>query len=100
MAIKDAVRTIVEALVTHPEDVLITLETDEDEKIRINISVNAEDRGRVIGRQGKTINALRTVVKAAAIKSNQRINLKVLDENDGLEAGNNSSDEEIETYEE
>ncbi|MBC7474816.1 MAG: KH domain-containing protein [Candidatus Sericytochromatia bacterium] len=100
MAIKDAVRTIVEALVTHPEDVLITLETDEDEKIRINISVNAEDRGRVIGRQGKTINALRTVVKAAAIKSNQRINLKVLDENDGLEAGNNSSDEEIGTYEE
>jgi|LakWasMet13_LOW5_FD_contig_71_427479_length_650_multi_5_in_0_out_0_2 predicted RNA-binding protein YlqC (UPF0109 family) len=82
MAIKDAVKTIVESLVTHPEDVQITSEELEHEKIRINIHVNPEDRGRVIGRQGKTINALRTVVKAAAIKTNQRVNLKVIEEAD------------------
>ena len=93
MAIKDAVKMIVEALVTHPEDVEITSEELEQEKIRINIRVNAEDRGRVIGRQGKTINALRTVVKAAAIKTNQRINLKVVE--DAEENAEGSEDLEI-----
>lgn len=94
MAIKDAVRMIVEALVTHPEDVDITLEEMEEEKIRINIRVNPEDRGRVIGRQGKTINALRTVVKAAAIKTNQRINLKVVEDGE-LEEGNEETSESV-----
>lgn len=96
MAIKDAVKTIVESLVTHPEDVEITSEQLEHEKIRINIHVNPEDRGRVIGRQGKTINALRTVVKAAAIKTNQKINLKVVEEADkeGSENSEFSEDNE------
>jgi len=82
MPIEDAVRTIVESLVTNPKDVEITTEDLEDSKVRINIKVNPDDRGRVIGRQGKTINALRTVIKAAAIKTNQKINIKVLEEGD------------------
>lgn len=73
MALQDAVKTIVESLVTHPEDVLISSDESEDSRLRINISVNPEDRGRVIGRQGKTINALRTVIKAAAVKANKRV---------------------------
>ncbi len=96
MAIKDAVKMIVEALVTHPDDVDISTEEMEEEKLRINIRVNPEDRGRVIGRQGKTINALRTVVKAAAIKTNQRINLKVVEDGE-LEEGN---EENSESYQE
>ena len=40
---------------------------------------NQEDRGRLIGRRGKTINAIRTLIKAAAVKSQQRISIEVLD---------------------
>jgi len=84
MAIEDAVRTIVENLVTHPEDVEISSEdiSNNGSKVKIKIHVNPEDRGRVIGRQGKTINALRTVIKAAAVKTNQRVNIKVIEEDD------------------
>ena len=48
-------------------------------QLDISLQVHPDDRGRVIGRRGKTINALRTVVKAAAIKSQQRVNIEVLD---------------------
>jgi len=84
MAIEDAVRTIVENLVTHPADVEVSSEdlSDNGSKVKIKIHVNPEDRGRVIGRQGKTINALRTVIKAAAVKTNQRVNIKVIEEDD------------------
>jgi hypothetical protein len=80
MAIQDAVKTIVESLVTHPDEVLVTCDKIDDGRIRINIIVNPEDRGRVIGKQGKTINALRTVIKAAAVKTNQKVNIKVVEE--------------------
>jgi predicted RNA-binding protein YlqC (UPF0109 family) len=93
MAIQDAVKSIVESLVTHPEDVVVTSDELEDARIRINIRVNPEDRGRVIGRQGKTINALRTVMKAAAVKTNQRINIKVVEEE-----GEGGEESEVERY--
>ncbi len=89
MAIQDAVKTIVESLVTHPEDVEITSEEKEDARLRINIRVNPEDRGRVIGRQGKTINALRTVIKAAAVKTNQKVNIKVIEDEKDLDSEEN-----------
>lgn len=80
MALQEAVKTIVEALVQNPQDVEITTDEFEDnEGLKISIKVNPIDRGRVIGRQGRTINALRTVVKAAAVKMNKRVNIKVLD---------------------
>jgi len=90
MAIQDAVKTIVESLVTHPDEVVVTCDKIDDGRIRINIIVNPEDRGRVIGKQGKTINALRTVIKAAAVKTNQKVNIKVVEEEkEGKEVSEN-----------
>ncbi|MBT9548287.1 MAG: KH domain-containing protein [Candidatus Sericytochromatia bacterium] len=85
MPVTDAVELIVKMLVKNPEEVSIQTSTfepeDEEDLVQLDISlqVHPDDRGRVIGRRGKTINALRTVVKAAAIKSQQRINIEVLD---------------------
>ena len=84
MAIQEAVKTIVESLVENPQEVLITSAEEDDMRLRIDIQVNPQDRGRVIGRQGRTINALRTVMRAVGSKSNKRVNLKVLEE-DGSE---------------
>jgi predicted RNA-binding protein YlqC (UPF0109 family) len=80
MAIQEAVKTIVESLVENPQDVQVTSEEFEENRLRINIQVNPQDRGRVIGRQGKTINALRTVIKAVGLKARQRINIKIIEE--------------------
>ncbi len=88
MSLEDAVKTIIESLVQHPQDVeVMTDELDNSENLRISIKVNPIDRGRVIGRQGKTINALRTVVKAAAVKMNKRVNLKVVEDGEQEIAG-------------
>ena len=85
MALNDAVENIVKMLVKNPDDVVVQSsnfeadEQDDMEQIEISLQVHPDDRGRIIGRRGKTINALRTLVKAAAIKQQQRINIEVID---------------------
>lgn len=84
MPVTDAVELIVKMLVKNSEEVAVqasSFEADEENlpQLDITLQVHPDDRGRVIGRRGKTINALRTVVKAAAIKSQQRVNIEVLD---------------------
>lgn len=85
MALNDAVESIVKMLVKNPDDVFVQTSTyesenqDDMEQLEISLQVHPDDRGRVIGRRGKTINALRTLVKAAAIKQEQRINIEVID---------------------
>ncbi|PKL74241.1 MAG: RNA-binding protein [Candidatus Melainabacteria bacterium HGW-Melainabacteria-1] len=81
----EAVETIAKLLVKNPEDVLVQTSNFESEdgseveQVEISLQVHPDDRGRIIGRRGKTINALRTLVKAAAIKQQQRINIEVVD---------------------
>ena len=65
MAVKDLLHTLVTAVVENPDDVRIQ-ESEEDGAIVLELSVHDEDYGRVIGREGRTAQALRTVVKAAA----------------------------------
>jgi predicted RNA-binding protein YlqC (UPF0109 family) len=85
MALNEAVETIAKLLVKNPEDVVVSTSNfdSEDgsdmEQVEISLQVHPDDRGRIIGRRGKTINALRTLIKAAAIKQQQRINIEVID---------------------
>lgn len=85
MSLNEAVETIVKLLVKNPDDVSVetslleTEGTDDLEQLEISLQVHPDDRGRIIGRRGKTINALRTLVKAAAIKQDKRINIEVID---------------------
>lgn len=85
MSLNEAVETIVKLLVKNPDDVSVetslleTEETNDLEQLEISLQVHPDDRGRIIGRRGKTINALRTLVKAAAIKQDKRINIEVID---------------------
>jgi uncharacterized protein len=53
---------------------------DEDEgTVVLELSVGEDDYGRVIGRGGRTANALRTVVKAAAVKEGKRVLVDIVD---------------------
>jgi len=74
--VADLVDFIVRRLVQHPDDVVIET-TDDGEGSRIQLKVNAEDMGRVIGRSGRTAKALRTLVSTAAGKAGMSVLLDI-----------------------
>jgi len=59
--------TIIKKLVADPESVSVKeFETEEENTIQIEVLISADDMGRVIGKNGKTINSIRTIVAAAS----------------------------------
>ena len=73
------VESIAKALVSRPADVVVT-EEDRGNEIVIKLSVAKEDMGKIIGKQGRIAKAIRTVVKAAAIKENKRVTVDIVEE--------------------
>jgi hypothetical protein len=67
---------VVKALVEHPEDVKITRTVDEM-GVLMTLDVNAEDMGKIIGREGNTAKAIRTLLRVVGMKNNARVNLKI-----------------------
>ena len=66
------------ALVDEPERVQVS-SIESDARVNLELRVAPDDMGRVIGRQGRTIRAIRSVVKAASVKLGKRVNVEVLD---------------------
>ncbi|MBI2009957.1 MAG: KH domain-containing protein [Candidatus Chisholmbacteria bacterium] len=62
-------------IVDNPDKVNITQSTTEDGGVLLTATVAEEDMGKVIGKSGKVINAIRQVLKIAAIRQNKRVNL-------------------------
>jgi len=75
---KDLVHNIVEALVDHPDQIEID-EVKGDLTSVIELMVNRGDIGKVIGRQGRTAQAIRTILNAASAKSRKRVLFEILD---------------------
>lgn len=73
------VESIAKALVSRPADVVVNEEVNGNE-IVIKLSVAKEDMGKIIGKQGRIAKAIRTVVKAAAIKENKRVTVDIVEE--------------------
>lgn len=68
---------VVKALVDHPEDVKVTRVVDEM-GVLITLTVNGGgDMGKVIGRDGNTAKAIRTLLRVVGMKNNARVNLKI-----------------------
>ncbi|MGI6348365.1 MAG: KH domain-containing protein [Eubacteriaceae bacterium] len=74
---KEIVITIAKALVDYPDEVHVT-ERDEDGTILLELRVAESDMGKVIGKQGRVAQAIRTVLKAAAMKENCRVMLEIV----------------------
>ena len=66
-------------LVSKPEAVSVEQFEEEDGTVVLELSVDDEDYGRVIGRGGRTANALRTLVKAAAVREQKRVLIDIVD---------------------
>src|SRR3989344_5774510 len=73
---QDFVEYVVKAIVEHPEAVGTTRTVDEM-GVLITLKVHPEDMGGVIGRQGATARALRTLLRVVGAKNNARVNLKI-----------------------
>lgn len=71
------VKTIVLSLVTKPEAAEVTAEKDAEGVIRVLIHVTEEDTGRVIGRKGATINAIRQIARVSSVKSGDSVEVDV-----------------------
>jgi uncharacterized protein len=76
--LENLVRTLARSLVDEPDKVEVS-STETDSRVDLELRVAEEDIGKVIGRQGRTIKAIRTVVKAASVKVDKRANVEVLD---------------------
>ncbi len=71
------VENLAKALVSHPEEVKVSKE-ERNGEIIINLSVAQADMGKVIGKQGRIAKAIRTLVKAAAIKAGERVTVEIV----------------------
>ena len=67
---------VVKALVDYPNDVKIDRTVDEM-GVLITMTVNPADMGKIIGRQGNTAKAIRTLLRVIGMKNNARVNLKI-----------------------
>lgn len=73
---KDFLEYLVKALVDHPEDVQIVRKVDEM-GVLLTLKVNSKDMGQVVGRQGATANAIRSLLRIVGVKNHARVNLKI-----------------------
>ncbi len=76
MVDKDFLEFIVKTLVDHPDDVKIDRKVDEM-GVLLSLNLNKEDMGQIIGRQGSTVRAIRTLLRIIGLKNHARVNLKI-----------------------
>lgn len=74
---KELVEFIAKSLVDNPDQVTVS-EVEDDEVVILKLKVAQDDMGKVIGKQGKIANAIRTVVKASAVKQNKRVVVEII----------------------
>jgi len=75
--LKNLIEILVRALVDDPGSVVVH-EIDEGRSMTYEVTVAEDDLGKVIGKEGRVANALRTVAKAAAMKSHKSVYVKIL----------------------
>ena len=77
---KELVEFIARAIVDHPDDVEVEVEEEEgDDRVILHLYVADDDMGKVIGKQGRIANAMRDLVKVAAVQAGVRASLDIGD---------------------
>jgi uncharacterized protein len=77
--VKDLLEYFARALVDSPDQVSVESFEEDDGTIVLELHVADDDVGKVIGRNGRTVNALRTVIRAAAVRHERRVLVDVVD---------------------
>jgi uncharacterized protein len=76
---KELVEYLAKSLVNHPDAVEVS-ETEGDTASVVELKVAKEDLGRIIGKQGRTAKSIRTILNAAASRTNRKVVLEIVEE--------------------
>ncbi|HEX4008975.1 MAG TPA: KH domain-containing protein [Solirubrobacteraceae bacterium] len=76
---KELLEYLARGLVEHPDEVRITEVQEDNGTLVLELSVDQDDYGSIIGRGGRTAMALRTVVKTAAVREQRRVFVDIVD---------------------
>jgi len=79
---KDFLEFLVKSIVDHPDDVAVERRIDEM-GVLLSLKVNRQDMGQVVGRDGSTAKAIRSLLRIVGVKNNARVNLKILEPEGG-----------------
>lgn len=76
---KELIEFIAKSLVEHPDAVSVTEEHSDDGSIVVKLAASQDDMGRIIGKQGRTAKAMRTLLNAKATRENMRAGLQIVE---------------------
>lgn len=74
---KQLIKSVVTPLVDYPEDIVVNMK-EEEKKLIYHLTVNEQDVGKIIGKNGRIAKAIRTVVYAAKSDTNKRVYLDIM----------------------
>lgn len=89
---QDTLLFIIKNIVTLPDDVKIEESVDETGTTTYSLTVNPADVGRIIGKEGKVIKAIRTIMRVIAIQKGVHVRISVVSENDAMPSATDSVD--------
>ena len=75
---KELVEYIARTIATHPDEVKVTEEVQDDGGVVVQLEVHPDDKGKVIGRQGRVAQAMRVLLRVAAIKDDARVTFEIV----------------------
>ncbi|MCH2524788.1 MAG: KH domain-containing protein [Dehalococcoidia bacterium] len=75
---KELIEYIAKSLASKPEDVVVSEEINDEGQVVIKLQVADEDKGKIIGRQGRVAQAMRVILRVRAVKDETRANLEIL----------------------
>ena len=75
---RELVEYIAKTIASNPDEVKVTEEEDSEGHITIRLEVHPDDKGKVIGRQGRVAQAMRTLLRVAAVKRDVRVSLEIM----------------------
>lgn len=73
---REIVEYVAKHLVNNPDEIVIE-EKEEDGVVDLKLLVHADDMGKIIGKQGRIANSIRSILKACAIKEQKKVNLEI-----------------------
>ncbi len=75
---KELVEFIAKSITSQPDEVRVTEEEDEDGRVILRLEVAPEDKGKVIGRQGRVAQSMRALLRVAAVKRGVHATLEIV----------------------
>ena len=94
---QDILSYVIKNIVTTPEDVKIEEVVDETGTTTYQVTVNPSDVGRIIGKEGKVIKAIRTIMRVIAIQKGVHVRVSVVSESEGGDQSSAPVEEQITT---